>query len=149
MANYSEIIEELNDIIEKTYDSVKGYEKASEKVSDASLVNFFNRRINERQTFITELQNEVRSLGGTPDTHGSTTGSLHRAWIDFKTALSFDKDEAVLEACITGEKNCLGEYDDLLEESGLPDSTRQMLSRQRNAVQAALDQVKAKEEFRD
>lgn len=149
MQDYHEIVEELNDIIQKNHDSVEGYRKASEKVSDSNLVSFFNRQINERQGFIRELQNEVRNLGGEPSTEGTFKGQMHRAWIDFKTMLSFDKEESVLEAAITGEKNCINEYDDLLEESGLPESTRSLLSRQKNAVQSALRQVESKEEYRD
>lgn len=149
MQQHSEIIEELNDIIEKSYDAVKGYRKAIDKVKDSNLISFFNRQINERERFISELQQEVRSLGGEPDAHGSTSGSLHRAWIDVKSMFSMDKEESVLEACITGEKNAIGEYNDLLEERGLPESTRSMLVRQRNAVETALREVQAQEEYRD
>ncbi|PHN02619.1 ferritin-like domain-containing protein [Flavilitoribacter nigricans] len=149
MQNHNEIIEELNDVIEKNHDAVRGYRKAAENVRESRLISFFNHQVTEREGFIRELQNEVRNLGGTPKAEGTFKGTMHRAWIDFKTALSFDKEESVLETCITGERNCINEYDDILEESGLPESTRSLLTRQKNAVQAALRQVEAKEEFRD
>ncbi len=149
MQNHRKIIEELNDIIEKNYDAVRGYRKVADYANETRLINFFNGQARERERFITELQNEVRSLGGTPETDGSNKGSLHRAWIDFKTALSFDKEESVLEACITGEKNSINEYDDLLGESALPSTTRTLLMSQKQAVQSALRQIETEEEYRD
>ena len=149
MQNHRKIIDELNDIIQKNYDAVKGYRKVAEHANETRLVNFFNSQARERERFITDLQNEVRSLGGTPEKDGSNKGSLHRAWIDFKTALSFDKEESVLEACITGEKNSINEYNDLLEESGLPSTTRTLLMSQKQAVASALRQIETEEEYRD
>lgn len=125
------------------------YRKAVNKVDDAHLTSFFNRQIDQRVGFIDELQQEVRQLGGTPSTDSSTMGNLHRTWIDFKTALSFDKEESMLDSCITGERNCIEEYNDMLEEDNLPVSIRTTLTRQKNAVEAALREVKMAEERRD
>jgi uncharacterized protein (TIGR02284 family) len=146
MKDQAEIIEELNDVVKKNYDALNGYLKAAENVNNGSLKSFFNNQANQRRTFINELQSEVRTLGGEPATDGTFQGSVHRSWIDFKSALSANNEESVLEACITGEKNCIGEYNDILEESGLPTSTRNVLERQKSSVQSALNQVQAKEE---
>lgn len=155
MENREKTIEELNDILEKNYDAVNGYRKAAENAVGASpsvdtkLMSFFNRQVKERETFVTELKNEIRSLGGEPKEDGSIEAALHRFWIDVKTAFSVDEEESILEACITGEEECLEEYDDLLEESHVPISTRALLQRQRAMVQATLNHVKLKEEIRD
>ena len=110
MENRKKTIEELNDILEKNYDAVNGYRKAAENAVgvtpsvDTTLMSFFNRQVKERQVFVDELKNEIRSLGGEPKEDGSVVGTLHRFWIDFKTAFSMDKEESILEACITGEE---------------------------------------------
>lgn len=157
MENRKETIEELNEILEKNYDAVHGYRKAAERAtkattpSDNSLMSFFNRQVNERQGFVEELKAEIRALGGTPEEDGSLAGTAHRFWIDFKTALSFDKEESILEACIKGEEECIEEYDDLLKETDVhvPSTTRALLERQRAVVQATLNHVKLKEELMD
>lgn len=149
MTDRKEIVEELNDILERNYDAVEGYRKAAENAKANKLMGWLNEQVIERKTFISELAAEVRSLGGTPKESGTVEGTLHRTWIDFKTALSFENDEDVVEACITGEKKCIEEYNDLLEESNVPVSTRTLLTKQKLAVQKALSILEVKEEMLD
>lgn len=149
MENHEKTIEELNDILEKTYDAIAGFRKAAENAKDTRLMGYFNEQVLTREQFSHELAAEVRNLGGTPKTSGTLQGNFHRAWMDVKTALSLESDEGVLEACITGEKNCIGEYNDLLEESHLPVSTRSLLNKQKARVEVTLRQLEAKEEAYD
>ena len=149
MADYSEVIEELNDVLERNYDSVEGYRKAAENANSNQLMGWFNEQVIARKKHIDELTAEVRRLGGDPKDSGTVEGTLHRAWIDFKTALSFEEDEDIVEACITGEKKCIEEYDDLLEERNVPAETRAILTRQKADVQRALSALKIKEEVLD
>jgi len=149
MGNRNEIIEELNDILERNYDSVKGFKKAAENADDNRLVGYFNKQVLKRKGFIGELSNEVSSLGGSPKDSGSVEGTLHRTWIDFKTALSYDNDENVIEACITGERKCMDEYNDLLKKTYVPSSTRALLQKQRTAVERSINSLELKEEEYD
>lgn len=149
MQNREKTIEELNDILAKNYDALQGYRKAAERTKDNYLMGYFNNRAIERQEFIDELRTEVRSLGGEPTDDGTFQGSAHRVWINFKSALSFDDDEAILEECIRGEKNAIEEYDDLLEETHVPHSTRSLLHRQKTKIQEVLREIKMKEEVLD
>ena len=70
MKERNEIIEELNDVLEKTYDSVRGYQKAAEKAEDNRLMGYFNEQVLTRKKFVNELTQEVRSLGGEPKEEG-------------------------------------------------------------------------------
>jgi len=146
MENRTQTIEELNDILERNYDSVAGYEKAAENVKNSRLKNYLTREMIARKEFIKELAAEVLNLGGTPKSSGTIEGTFHRAWIDFKSAISFENDESVLEACITGEAFCLKEYSDLLEEKHLPESTRRLLSKQKEDINVSLRTLEIKEE---
>lgn len=149
MENRSETIEELNDILERTYDSIEGYRKAAENATENKLMGYFNDQVITRKGYIDELTAEVKRLGGTPKDSGTVEGTLHRAWIDFKTALSFEKDEDIVEACIVGEKKCIEEYNDLMEEGHIPLVTRELLTRQKLGVQKALVELEVKEEMLD
>jgi len=149
MENRKEIIEELNDILERNYDSVEGFRKAAENANDNRLMGYFNKQVLKRKDYIGDLTAEVRSLGGEPKESGTIEGTFHRAWIDFKSAVSFENDESVIEACITGEKKCIEEYNDLLEETHLPGSTRLLLNKQKMGVEASVRSLELKEDEYD
>lgn len=149
MEDRKEIIEELNDVLEKNYDSLNGYRKAAEDARDNLLMGYLNKQVLIRKEFIDELTTEVRALGGEPKTSGTAQGVMHRAWIDFKTALSLEKDEDVIEECIRGEKNCIEEYNDFLEESNVPVSTRTLLTKQKSIIEKVLVELEVKEEEYD
>ena len=148
MARHSKMIEELNDVLEKNYDAEKGYRKAAEEVHNQRLQTFFREKSTERSKFGDELKAEIRSLGGDPEQSGSTKGSLHRGWIDFKSSLSSDNEEAVLEEVERGEKAALKDYRELIHDKDVPVSTRQMIERQCDRIEATLSRVDAMEDIR-
>ena len=45
----------------------------------------------------TELEHEIRRLGGEPAAGGTVAGALHRGWVSVKSALSIQDDKAVLQ----------------------------------------------------
>lgn len=136
-----QLINELNGVITKNYDSSKGYATACENVDSPELKQVFRACSNQRMEFANSLQNEVRKLGGEPSHESSTLGAIHRGWIDVKSALSSDKGASVLEACETGEKTAVKEYDDLMEKN-LPSNVSAIIRNQRNEVNDTLQQIK-------
>lgn len=75
--NREELISCLNDLIQACRDGEKGFKTASEHVNDEELRNYFHRYSQQRAQFASELQGEVRHLGGDPATVGSASGILH------------------------------------------------------------------------
>ncbi len=52
MSTYSETIgSKLNDLLEKTYDAEKGFEKAAENTKHSNLKAYFERKAQERYDF--------------------------------------------------------------------------------------------------
>lgn len=146
--SYTEKVgDRLNNLLTKSYDAEAGYKKAAEKVNNAGLKNFFKNRAQDRYNFGHEIKEEVRSFGQEVDKGTSFTADAHRAWMDIKTAFTNDTDEAVLEEAIRGEKASVEEYNEILAETSLPNSTRAVLEKQRNNIQNALNEVKALEEW--
>lgn len=145
MSYSKEVSGKLNDLLEKNYDAEKGYKLAAEKVENPQMKSFFNQRAQERYDFGHELKSEIKNFGENPDKGSSLAGDVHRSWMNLKASLSTDKDEAVLEEAIRGEKAAVEEYENILKDSEIPASTANILMKQKNAIVAALNEVKTLE----
>ncbi len=149
MKDRDDLVSDLNALLEKNYDAVKGYKNAADDVKKAELKSFFSSYITQRSSFGQDLQREIRALGGDPAKDGSAAAGLHRTWMDLKTALSSDKEESVLEECIRGEKAALEDYEDILSDYDTPASLRSVLEAQRGGIAEALRKLKAMESLHD
>ena len=148
MSTYTEEInEKLNDLLEKTYDAEKGFKKAAENVDNPSLKNYFKQKADERYSFGHDLKAEISSFGGQADKGGSFTGSMHRAWMDTKALFSTENEESMLEEAIRGEKASVSEYEEVLDCTELPQSTRSMLSSQKQQIENGLSNIKSLEDL--
>lgn len=149
MSTYTEEVgEKLNNILEKTYDAEKGFQKAAENVENASLKKYFSVKANERLNFGQELKTEIRAFNQDVDKGGSLTGTAHRAWMDIKAMFSLDDEESMLEEAIRGEKAAIEEYDDVMSETSLPASTKAVLEAQKNKIQIGLHNIKSLEDLK-
>ena len=131
----------LNDLVEICKDGQHGFRTAAEDAKDSELARVFTEYTTQRTSFVAELQDRIRSLGGDPEKSGSVSGSLHRGWIDLKSAVASNEPHAVLAECERGEDAADKAYREGLEEN-LDPITRGMISRQYASVQAAHDRVK-------
>lgn len=141
-----EIAEKLNDLLEKNYDTEKGYKYAAENVKDPELKSFFNERAQERYDFGHELKSEIRNYGESPDKGSSVAGDLQRSWMNLKASFTSSKEEPILQEMVRGEKAAIEEYNDVMNDENLPASTKNLLMKQRNAITAALNKVKSMEQ---
>lgn len=147
MSYSKEVSKKLNELLEKNYDAEEGYKLAAEKVENQKLKSFFSARAQERYDFGHELKAEIKNFGEAPDKGTSVAGDIHRGWMNLKASLSNDKDESVLEEAIRGEKAAVEEYEDILKDSEIPASTGNILMKQKNAIVASLNEVKALEDM--
>lgn len=145
MSYSDKIADKLNDLLEKNYDAEAGYKKAAEDVKNPSLKAYFESRAQDRYDFGHEIKEEIRSYGKEPDKGTSLTGDLHRAWMDLKSAFTSDKEEAVLEEAIRGEKAAIKDYNEVINDREVPPSTSNILIKQRNSVEEALHKAEALE----
>lgn len=147
--NTKDVIEELNDLVEKNHDAVDGFQHAAEKVKDPNLKNYLIEHAQQRSQFNSELRQEITALGGTPEENKEGAAILHQTWMDIKAALSSDKEEAVLEECIRGDKNALDEYRDVLEERDVPDNVKTTVRNQMEKIESSLRDLERMEERYD
>lgn len=144
---HKETVNALQGIIEKNYDAEKGYKKAMEDAKNPALKGFLQQQAARRSRFATAIDQRLRQLGETPKERGSMTGNLHRAWIDIKSSVAGNTDEAVLEEVIRGEKASVEEYQDVLKQHNLAPEITQELQSQVGDIQNTLSKVKRIEDI--
>lgn len=147
MSTYSEKMgEELNLLLTRTYDAEKGFENAADQVKSERLKAFFKQKASERYTIGHELKKEIKTFGQEIDKGGSTLGTLHRAWMDLRSKITSDNEEAILEEVINGEKKAIDDYRSLIENNELPSTTKLLLQTQMAKIEDGLAVIKKLEE---
>ena len=144
MASNEEVISTLNNLIATCRDGQNGFQTAAGGVQNSELKTLFNAYSQQRARFVGELQDEVRRLGGDAEDQGSVAASLHRGWIDIKSAITGQDDNAILAECERGEDSAVANYSDALD-ADLPANVRSMLERQFSQVKSAHDRIRALE----
>lgn len=148
--SYTEnVASKLNELLEKNYDAEAGYKQAAEQVSNPKLKSFFQEQAQARYDFGHQLKSEIKSFGQEPDKGTSLAADVHRTWINIKSTLAGNNEEAVLEECIRGEEEFIEDYNEILNETDLPNSTEAIVREQKNQVQQALNKVRSMEELVD
>ncbi|RDK88863.1 uncharacterized protein (TIGR02284 family) [Marinirhabdus gelatinilytica] len=132
----------LNELLTKNYDAEAGYKKAAEIVENPQLKQFFETKAQERYDFGHELKTEIRNTGGNPDKGTSFTGDAHRTWMSIKDTFSSNDEEAILEEVKRGEKAAVEEYQEVIADTTLPPTTKNILTKQVSNVENTLQNVK-------
>jgi uncharacterized protein (TIGR02284 family) len=137
-----DVISTLNNLIETCKDGQQGFQTAAEGVKSSELKTLFHTYAQQRAQFASELQAEVRRLGGDPEQTGSVAASLHRGWINLMSALSSNEPHAVLAECERGEDAAVANYRNALKEQELELESISLIQRQAAGVQEAHDRIK-------
>lgn len=141
MADANTSISTLNNLIQTCKDGENGFNEAAQGVSTADLKDLFMRYSQQRSQFAGELQDEVHKLGGDPQTSGSIAASLHRGWIDIKSAVTGQDEGAILSECERGEDSAVEAYQNALKEA-LPSDVNSVVERQYMQIKEAHDRIK-------
>lgn len=124
-----ETIEELNDVTKLMIDSFQGYTEAVAQSDDSfALRQEFTERAERRSIYIAEIQDYVRSLGGTPEVEGTARGAVHRGFIKFAN-LFRDDEEGAVSSVENGESYLAESIEDVLEEDGIDARARELLAK--------------------
>jgi uncharacterized protein (TIGR02284 family) len=145
--NHEKLVGNLQELLEKNYDAQKGFSKAMEDAKNPRLKSFLQQQAAQRGRFTNELTQEIINLNAQPKESGSLTGDLHRTWIDIKSAVSGNEDEAVLEECIRGEKASWEEYDNKLKKENFPPNISNVIQNQASEIHSTLSKVKTLEDL--
>jgi len=143
MSKKNEIVSTLNNLIETLKDGQEGYKQSASGVDDPKLKTIFDTFSLQRSKFAGELQSEVVTMGDPdPEDASSVTGSMHRAWINVKSAVTNRDRHAILAEAERGEDAAVSAYQKALEKN-LPAPIRRIVSRQSTEVKEAHDRIRA------
>jgi len=134
-------ISTLNDLIETCKDGELGFKTAAEGLTNPSTKAKFLEYSRQRAEMVRELQAEVRRLGGDPEKSGSISASLHRGWIDIKSAVTGKDDHAIVAEAERGEDVAKGVYEKALKAS-LPGTAQTLVQQQAAKVRQTHDAVR-------
>jgi uncharacterized protein (TIGR02284 family) len=144
MKTQNESAEILNDLVQINNDRIEGYEKAIEnlKDEDKDLKPLFISLIGESQECRMALSIELNILKADAEQDSSTSGDLHRAWIDAKAAFTGHDRKSLLENCEFGEDAAQKAYKDAANEENLPTHLKQMILEQKNVLKESHNKIK-------
>lgn len=142
MADNSNTVDSIQDLIKTCRDGEKGYREAVEHTKSPDLKSRFLEISGERRQFANELETELAKVGGNAEKgEGHVVGALHRAWIDVKEGLG-GGDHAVLAWLEQGDDYAKGKYEKALKEN-LPPTTLTIVRQQFQSILRDHDQVKS------
>lgn len=134
----------INELIQYNNDRIDGYEKVSTEtdVIDADLRALFVKMANDSRSYRKELGDLVTRMGGKVETEGSVSARIHRAWIDFKTAITGNNRESILSSCEFGENAIIEAYDAVLADTeSFTTEELAIISEQRNGLRNSSEAI--------
>ena len=138
----NELIDTLNTLIETSRDGDNGFTACAEDSKDAPLRAYFTICATRCRESVRTLEELVKYHGGKPEELGSVMGSLNRAWLNLRAAMSSNSDLAVLEECERAEDVAMRSYRSALEKD-LPANVRAVVQTQLGGVMENHDRVRA------
>jgi len=137
-----DVIATLNELVATCRDGEEGFRTAAEAMRNPELRSLFLTYAQQRADFRAELEGEIRRLGGEPSTRGSVAGSLHRGWMNVRSAVAGTTDEAVISEAERGEDSAKRAYEEALRRD-VPAGIRAIAERQYARIKEAHDRVRA------
>jgi uncharacterized protein (TIGR02284 family) len=135
------VINTLNELIETCKDGEDGFHTCAEGVKNPMLKTFFEEKAERCALAASQLSAKVREFGGNPEKSGSTSGVLHRFWVNIRSTISGMDDHAILAECERGEDSAKNAYEEALTHD-LPADVRVMVAKQYREVRDNHDHVK-------
>jgi len=139
--NRMELIECLNDLIETCRDGDVGFQTAAAHVQDPALKKLFSEYSIQRAQFASELESEVRQLGGTPASRGSVSASFHRGWMNIKSIVTGGNDDAIVAECERGEDVAIENYQRVMKNN-LPPNVLPVVKHQFTEIKRSHDRIR-------
>lgn len=123
----------LNELVKVCKDEEAFFRDAAERIDERPLQSLLREWSQERGRFASELEGDVRRLGGTPKDAGSVQGAVRRAWVNVKSTVSNEAEELFLTECRRLESNARDKYQEALTKT-LPAELLRRVEQQYEAV---------------
>ncbi|MFC0515357.1 DUF892 family protein [Mucilaginibacter angelicae] len=145
MENTEKSLDVINDLIKINNDRAAGFEKAGKDLKDdeSGLITVFSKLAGESRQNVAELTG-IANRFGEPVEGTSTSGDLHRAWINIKSAFTGSDLAAILNECERGEDAAKSAYQDALDpENELAPELEQILQTQQQGIMEGHNLIKS------
>lgn len=140
MADRTEILDLLHELIQTCKDGETGYAHAAGVATDPRLKAYFSEESLERARFVRDLKTEAQRLGEEPDPAPSVAGTLHRVWFEAKADIGLG-DQSILNSAEQGEDSAKKAYQKALN-TDLPDDLHALIELQAKSIFSAHDYVR-------
>ncbi|QIL74699.1 ferritin-like domain-containing protein [Hymenobacter sp. HDW8] len=137
-----------NDLVEINETGAKGYQEAAEGATSPQLKSQLSQFSQQRAQFASELKQQARQFGINTEAGNTVEGvvadaaaAVHRGWINIKSAITGQDDNAILGECETGDKVALEAYEQALKAEGLPAEAKSIIQKQHGEILAAKNQI--------
>lgn len=135
-------VENFNRLIGINSSSVNGYGEAASLAENEAYATMFRETAKEREVFGGRLANMIVSMNGTPEPNdGTLKGTLHRAWMNVKSAVT-SGDGALLDEIERGENSAIEAYNEVLGTE-LNEEQRTVLVEQLESIRNAHQRIEA------
>ena len=129
----------LNSLIETTIDSVDGYRRSAQEATNSRFSSEFLNRANEREQVVSQLRDQVRQLGGSPEDDGSVLAAAHRAFLSLKDKVTGSDDTAIIGEVDHGESYLANKWEAALKDDQLSPQVRQVVQQCYDSVREGRD----------
>jgi uncharacterized protein (TIGR02284 family) len=146
MENTEKSLDVINDLIKINNDRAAGFEKAGKdlKEDENGLTAVFSQLSGESVRNVNELTVLARQFGGEAAEGTSTSGDLHRTWIDIKSAFTGSDVSSILNECERGEDAAKSAYKEALDpENELNPEVEQVLINQQRGINEGHNLIKS------
>ena len=143
VSNHPENSATLNTLIATLIDSVEGYEKSAKEVDSPELARMFAARAEERDGAARHLREAVVAQGGEPEDRGTLLGSIHRAFLSLREAVSRRDDAAIVAEIEHGEDYLKDKFETALDSDTLDPGPREAVKQAWASVKAGHDEMSA------
>lgn len=147
-ASHKQMVDDLQDLLQRNYDAENGYKKAIEHTNNPNLKHFLRNQAVQHNHFATEIDKHLHLLNEHPRKGGGgPLTNLQRFWVNFKNSLGKKTDESILEECIHGEKLCVKKYEEKIKRNKFHPKIKEMLENHLVKIGEILKEVKILEDL--
>ncbi|MCX2739703.1 PA2169 family four-helix-bundle protein [Pontibacter anaerobius] len=142
-----DVLQELNQFVN---DRIEGYERAAKNTHDPAHQSYYKDLMNQSRQFSNEINSSISSLGGTTQNNTTAKGKIFRGWMDVKSTVTGNDEEALIKSNITGEEWAQKAYNDALDHrTELPQNVVQLVEKQKQASMATCERLRQMEKAAD
>ena len=141
MSDHKHDVKTLNGFLETVVDSIDGFEQATKSVDTSAFKGIFEDVIRDRRGLRGDLENAIRTAGGTPEEEGTMLASAHRVLMRLRDAVS-KGDIAVVDEAERGEDHIKAKFEKAREDAELSPDVRQFVTTAAVRVKAGYDRIR-------